>query len=161
MLEFSSTDHLLINQADIDVTETFDTNRFIIYIKELFSGDITLSILISTESDLSYLPTVLLLEKEQILIVGLESRLLFISVSDKRVKHIVNLDVALFFIYNCIENNALLAVAECAVFLYDYNGLLLHCLYTNDIIISTQFQEALLTIKTDSEEYIVDLLKWK
>lgn len=147
--------------ADIIVSEAFEETSFIIRIKDLFSGSVDLSVLVTTDTTLSFLPLLIYQEEKELLLIGLQNRALFIDTRRKIVLQDVNFSFILFFIYNVKENNSFLLVTECEILSYNGNGELLHSFCTNDIIIDSVVIDNQLHLKTESKSFVINPITWQ
>ncbi len=150
-------------KADITISESFggEETSFIIKVRDLFSLSEELSILLTTDLSLSFLPALIYQEMSDLLIIGLQNRTLFIDVKNKAVIQDVYLEFPLFYIYYVKENNSYLLVTECEVLNYSCKGERLHSFCPNDIITETLIDNNQLRLKTDSKKTaVVDLISW-
>lgn len=147
-------------KADIIISETFEENSFILKIKDLFSGFEDISVLVTTDMTLSFLPVLIYQEEKNLLILGLQNRVLFIDTRRKTVIGETYTEFALFYIYNVKENNSFLLVTECEILSYNDNGELLHSFCTNDVILDSVAIDNQLRLKTESINVVIDLITW-
>ena len=146
--------------ANITVCETFEEQAFLVRIKDLFSSVVELSVLITADSELSFIPILIFQEERNLLLIGLQNRILYIDTKRKIVIRDIYLDFILFYVYNIQKNNSFLLVTECEILIFDDKGNLLRSFCTNDVITESMVTDTQLRLKTESMNAAIDLITW-
>lgn len=147
-------------KSDIVISDGFEQTYYIIRIKDLFSGCEELTILLKTDLELNFLPLLYFQEESNLLITGLQNRVLFIDTKKKAVAHDIYLDFPLFYVYYIKENDSFIFVTECEILNYSRNGEVLHSCFAHDVITGTKIENNQLSLKTDSSKVVIDLVSW-